>query len=89
LVLVRETSTKSFTSEDILRCVPDGFLEALPKSKSNKEKSSARSCLLVTRLRVTDFLSTIVTGDETWIHHLEPEKKRHYVEWHHTTSPRK
>jgi DNA-binding MarR family transcriptional regulator len=23
-----------------------------------------------------DFLSTIVNGDETWIHHLEPETKR-------------
>jgi histone-lysine N-methyltransferase SETMAR len=29
-----------------------------------------------------DLLSTIITGDETWIHHFEPETKRH-----HTTSP--
>jgi hypothetical protein len=27
-----------------------------------------------------DFLSTIVTGDETWIHHLEPETKRQSIE---------
>jgi histone-lysine N-methyltransferase SETMAR len=36
-----------------------------------------------------DFLSTIVTGDETWIHHFKPETKRQSMEWHHTTSPRK
>jgi histone-lysine N-methyltransferase SETMAR len=35
------------------------------------------------------FLSTIVTDDETWIHHFEPETKRQAMEWHHTTSPRK
>jgi hypothetical protein len=34
-------------------------------------------------------LSTIVTGDETWIHHFEPEKKRKSMGWYHTTSPRK
>jgi histone-lysine N-methyltransferase SETMAR len=36
-----------------------------------------------------NFLSIIVTGDETWIHHFEPETKRQSMEWHHTTSPRK
>jgi hypothetical protein len=33
------------------------------------------------------FLSRIVTGDEIWIHHLEPETKRQSVEWRHPTSP--
>jgi hypothetical protein len=32
-----------------------------------------------------DFLS-IVTGDETWIHHFEPEMKGQSIEWHHSTS---
>jgi hypothetical protein len=32
-------------------------------------------------------LSTIVTGDETWIHHFKPKTKRQSMEWHHTTSP--
>jgi hypothetical protein len=26
-------------------------------------------------------------GDETWIHHYEPETKRQSMEWHHPTSP--
>ena len=34
-------------------------------------------------------LSRIVTGDETWAHHYEPETKRQSVEWQHPQSPRK
>jgi hypothetical protein len=34
-------------------------------------------------------LSQIVTGDETWAHHYELEKKRQAMEWHHPQSPRK
>jgi hypothetical protein len=36
-----------------------------------------------------NFLSTIVTGFETWFHHFEPETKRQSIEWHHTTTPQK
>jgi len=35
------------------------------------------------------FLSRIVTGEEIWAHHYEPEKKRQSMEWHHPQSPRK
>jgi histone-lysine N-methyltransferase SETMAR len=31
------------------------------------------------------FLLRIITGDETWIHHFEPETKRQSMEWHHPT----
>ena len=34
------------------------------------------------------FLSRIVTGDETWIRHYEPESKRSSMEWRHPMSPR-
>ena len=34
------------------------------------------------------FLSRIVTGDETWVHHYEPQSKRSSMEWRHPTSPR-
>jgi hypothetical protein len=36
-----------------------------------------------------DIFPTIVTGDETWIHHFEPGTKRQSMEWHHTTSRKK
>ena len=35
------------------------------------------------------FLSRIVTVDETWAHHYEPETKRQSMKWHHPQSPRK
>jgi len=34
-----------------------------------------------------NFLQQIVTGDETWIHHYEPESKRQSMQWKHPSSP--
>ncbi|PNF40096.1 hypothetical protein B7P43_G10713 [Cryptotermes secundus] len=31
----------------------------------------------------------IVTGDESWFHHFEPETKRQSMKWHHLHSPSK
>jgi hypothetical protein len=28
-----------------------------------------------------------MTGDETWVHHYEPESKRQSMEWKHPSSP--
>jgi hypothetical protein len=36
-----------------------------------------------------EFLSRIVIGDETWVHHYEPESKRQSMEWKHPGSPTK
>ena len=41
--------------------------------------SSSRQC----------FLRRVVTGEEKWIHHYEPESKCQSVEWKHLTSPLK
>jgi len=35
------------------------------------------------------FLERIVTGDETWVHYLQPETKKASKEWHHTSSPKR
>lgn len=35
-----------------------------------------------------EFLSHIVTGDETWDASYTPETKRRSSEWHHSNSPR-
>ena len=32
------------------------------------------------------FLDRIITGDETWVHHYEPESKRQSMEWKHPQS---
>jgi len=34
-----------------------------------------------------NFLQQIVTGDEMWIHHYEPESKRRSLQWKHPSSP--
>jgi hypothetical protein len=36
-----------------------------------------------------DFLDRIITGDETWVHHLTPESKRASKQWNHAYSPPK
>ena len=33
------------------------------------------------------FLDSIVTGDETWLHHCTPEKKQDSMTWKHPSSP--
>jgi len=34
------------------------------------------------------FLQRIVTGDESWIHFYEPERKQQSMDWCHTSSPK-
>jgi len=35
-----------------------------------------------------DFLSRLVTMDETWLYHYGPETKQQSEEWQHSSSPR-
>jgi len=35
-----------------------------------------------------DFLSRLVTMDETWLYHYDPETKQQSMEWWHSSSPR-
>jgi len=35
-----------------------------------------------------DFLSRLVTMDETWLYHYEPETKQQSMDWLHSGSPR-
>jgi len=35
-----------------------------------------------------NFLKKIITGDETWVHHYDPENKRQSMEYCHEESPR-
>jgi len=34
-----------------------------------------------------DFLKKIITGDETWVHHYDPENERQSMEYRHKESP--
>jgi len=35
-----------------------------------------------------DFLLRLVTMDETWLYHCDPETKQQRMEWGHSSSPR-
>ncbi|KAG8173908.1 hypothetical protein JTE90_020212 [Oedothorax gibbosus] len=35
-----------------------------------------------------DFLSQVVTGDETWLVYVTPESKQQSMEWRHSDSPK-
>jgi hypothetical protein len=34
-----------------------------------------------------DMLNRIITGDESWVHHYQPESKRASMHWKHSSSP--
>jgi len=64
---------------------------------SKRVRVNMESCYggMSTRLQqraVTDegdqFLFNIVTGNESWIHHFDPEEKRLSMQYRHTSSPR-
>jgi len=40
------------------------------------------------RLDPNDFLSRLVTMNETWLYHYDPETKQRSMEWRHSGSPR-
>ena len=40
------------------------------------------------RCHSNDFLSRLVTTDETWLYHYDPETKQQSMEWRHSGSPR-
>jgi len=62
--------------------------QSLTTEQRRQRKSNCSELLEHLMLRGRPFLSRIITGDETWAHHYEPEMKRQSVEWHHPQSPR-
>jgi hypothetical protein len=36
----------------------------------------------------TEFLKTVITGDETWVYEYDPEMKMQSSQWQHSSSPR-
>ena len=62
----------------------------VPKNLTTEQKTSRRDvCLdLMDRLeREPEFLSRVITGDESWILEYDPETKRQVREWHTANSP--
>lgn len=61
----------------------------LTKDHKGQRKAITSELLQRYRKEGDEFLLRIVTGDESWFHHFEPETKRQSMEWHHLHSPSK
>ena len=58
-------------------------------TQAHKDQRAASALTFLTRYNDEgdDFLTHIVTGDETWLHHSTPESKQQSMQWKHTDSP--
>ncbi|KAL4092295.1 hypothetical protein QTP88_026820 [Uroleucon formosanum] len=65
------------------RWVPKMLTEEM---KQNRVEICRQFLLRFDRER-ENFLNIIVTGDESWVHHYNPENKRQSMEFRHKTSP--
>lgn len=63
----------------------------MPKILNDRQKTERFGAALTHLIRYhnegDDFLSAIVTGDESWCHHYEPETRRQSLQWKHLNSP--
>ncbi|GBM67454.1 hypothetical protein AVEN_124050-1 [Araneus ventricosus] len=63
----------------------------VPYSLTSEQKGASFAASLEFLQRYStegnDFLSRIITGDETWVHHFTPETKQASMAWRHTSSP--
>ena len=62
--------------------------KCLNADQKRQRCQSSEQLLEFFRRDPTDFLSRLVTMDETWLHHHDPETKQQSMEWRHRGSPR-
>ena len=61
----------------------------MPERGSKRQRCHLSEQLLeFFRRDPNDFLSRLVTMDETWLYHYDPETKQQSMEWRHSGSPR-
>jgi hypothetical protein len=65
----------------------------VPREQKDRETNERMSLSLQHLLRYADegedtsILKIIFTGDESWVHHYQPESKRASMQWKHPSSP--
>ena len=50
-------------------------------------KTAIQELLNRYRLEGDDILKNTATGEESWVHHYDPENKMQFMEYHHPGSP--
>jgi len=63
-------------------------LKSLNADQKRQRCQSSEQHLEFFRRDSKDFLSRLVTMDETWLYHYAPETKQQSIEWRHCGSPR-
>jgi histone-lysine N-methyltransferase SETMAR len=89
IVGIGRESVRKILHEDLL--MSKVCARWVPKSLSEEQKLKrmevSQSLLDRYCLDRTDFLRRIVTVDETWVHHYDPETKQASMQWKHVNSP--
>ena len=62
--------------------------KCLNANQKRRRCQSSEQLLEFFRRYPNDFLSRLVTMDETWLYHYEPETTQQSMEWRHSGSPR-
>ena len=61
----------------------------LTEGHNLKQQASTLDFLTQYSEKGENFLSHVVTGNDTWVSHEAPKSKQHSMEWRHTSSPTK
>ena len=61
--------------------------KCLNANQKRQQCHSSEKLLVFLRRDPNDFLSQLVTVDETWLYHCDPETKQQSVVWRHSGSP--
>jgi len=62
--------------------------KCLNANQKRQRRQSSEQLLEFFRRDPNDFLSRLVTTDETWLYHYDPVTKQQSMEWRHSDSPR-
>jgi len=62
--------------------------KCLNADQKRQRCQSSEQIVLFFRQDPNDFLSRLVTMEETWLYHYDPETKQQSMEWRHSGSPR-
>ena len=80
----------SIIHEDLnMRKLSAKWVPKCPNADQKRQRYQSSDKLLeLFRRDPNDFLSQLVTMDETWLYHYDPETKQQSMEWRHSGSPR-
>jgi len=84
MVLPMKSSTKDLA---FIKFVQDASHNNSQCCTNNRARTSANKIWIAMINKLMPSLDRIITRDETWVHHYEPECKRQIMKWKHSQSP--